>query len=104
MFRKYVFYAILVISSIVARADGDGYRRGMTPYRDSGGDSGIVAYEYGDNWIRIGFRRGGTFDYHATVIGYTHLDNMKALADGGEGLNRYINQHPDVKRGAARVD
>ena len=71
----------------------------MQPYIDLGGDSGIAAYEYGHDWIRVQFKHGGTYEYRSSVIGSTHLSTMKSLADSGDGLNAYINTNPDVKKG-----
>jgi hypothetical protein len=71
----------------------------MKTYKDMGGDSGVIAYDYGDNWMRIQFRHGGTYEYLSSVIGTMHLSEMKRLADSGDGLGTYINTHPDVKKG-----
>lgn len=71
----------------------------MKPYQGSDGDSGIAAYAYGKDWIRIRFKKGGTYRYPASMIGAAHLRAMKRLADSGKGLNTYINTHPEVKEG-----
>lgn len=71
----------------------------MKAYRDINGDSGISAYDYSDDWITVQFKHGGTYDYRASGIGSVHLNNMKRLADAGDGLNAYINTHPEVKNG-----
>lgn len=71
----------------------------MKAYRDINGDSGITAYEYGDDWIRVQFKYGGTYEYRASVIGFAHLNTMKQMADAGDGLNAYINKNLDVKKG-----
>lgn len=71
----------------------------MKAYRDTDRDSGVVAYEYGDDWIAVQFRHGGTYTYRASRIGAHHLSAMKRLADSGDGLNAYINSHPEVKKG-----
>ena len=71
----------------------------MKPYRDINGDSGISAYEYGEDWIRVQFKYGGTYEYRASAIGSHHLNAMKRLADLGDGLHAYINTHPEVKKG-----
>ena len=56
-------------------------------------DSGVAAYECGDGWIVIRFHRGGTYRYDARHPGALHVMEMQRLADSGEGLNTYINQH-----------
>ena len=71
----------------------------MQTYRDINGDSGVSAYDFGDDWIIVQFKRGGTYEYRAAKIGYTHISTMKRLADSGDGLNAYINTHKDVKLG-----
>jgi hypothetical protein len=68
-------------------------------YEDINGDSGVSAYEYGDDWIRVQFKYGGTYEYRASSIGSNHLSTMKGLADRGDGLNAYINTRPEVKKG-----
>jgi hypothetical protein len=75
----------------------------MKPYRDVDGDSGVSAYEYGDEWIRVRFKHGGTYEYRASSIGLSHLNAMKRLADSGDGLATYINTNPDVKDGYSRM-
>ena len=71
----------------------------MQTYRDINGDSGVSAYEYGDDWIRVRFKSGYTYEYRSTRIGAAHISTMKRLADAGDGLNAYINTHQDVKVG-----
>ncbi len=71
----------------------------MKSYKDLGGDSGVLGYEYGDDWISVQFKHGGTYLYRANRIGAAHLATMKRLADTGDGLNSYINTHPEVKKG-----
>ncbi len=71
----------------------------MTPYKDINGDSGVLAYEHGDGWIRVQFKHGGTYEYRSLKIGAAHLSTMKTLAASGDGLNAYINTNSDVKNG-----
>ncbi len=73
----------------------------MTPYKDTNRDSGIEAYEYGDDWITVKFDAGSHrhYKYQASKIGQAHIDRMKKLADSGNGLNSYINTHRDVQKG-----
>lgn len=71
----------------------------MKLYRDINGDSGIAAYEYGEDWIRVQFKHGGTYEYRSSRIGSVHLNTMKRLADSEDGLNAYISTNPDVKKG-----
>jgi len=71
----------------------------MKPYQNIDGDSGVAAYEYSDDWIRVQFKHGGTYKYDSSGIGVSHLNAMKTLADSGSGLNAYINTHAEVKKG-----
>jgi hypothetical protein len=71
----------------------------MKSYRDVDGDSGVSAYEYGNDWIRVQFKHGGIYEYRASSIGAAHLSTMKRLADSGAGLTTYINTNPEVKMG-----
>ena len=71
----------------------------MKPYKDRNGDSGVSAYEYGEDWIRVQFKHGGTYEYRASRIGSTHLLAMKRLADSCDGLNAYINANQAEKDG-----
>lgn len=65
----------------------------MKPYRGADGDSGVAAYESGPGWIVVRFHRGGTYRYDDTHPGRLHVLEMQRLADAGDGLNTYINQH-----------
>lgn len=65
----------------------------MTPYRTAAGDSGIAAYACGPRWIDIRFQRGGTYRYDDRHPGRLHVLEMQRLAEAGDGLNTYINQH-----------
>ena len=71
----------------------------MKAYRDINGDSGISAYDYGDDWIKVQFKDGLTYEYRASKIGHTHIAVMKGHADAGNGLNSYIMRNPTVRNG-----
>ncbi|MDR2982418.1 MAG: hypothetical protein LBV12_09265 [Puniceicoccales bacterium] len=76
----------------------------MKTYKNTDGNSGVSTYEYGKDWIRIRFKNGTTYEYRSAKIGVHHLDQMKQLADLGNGLNAYINNHPRIEKGySARV-
>jgi hypothetical protein len=74
----------------------------MRPYQNRSGDAGVVAYDYGPDWIRLKFARGHTYEYTAGNVGPADLETMKRLADSGDGLTTFINQHPSVKNGYSR--
>lgn len=71
----------------------------MKTYRNIDGDSGIVAYDYGNDWIIVQFKNGQAYEYQASKIGQAHISAMKELADAGEGLHSYIMRNPIVKNG-----
>lgn len=66
----------------------------MERYRNTGGDSGVYAYEIGVNYIIVQFK--GTFRkyrYSFGKAGRNHVEEMKLLARNGSGLNSYINKY-----------
>lgn len=63
----------------------------MKKYKNLGGDSGVSAYEIGDDFIRVVFSDGGTYLYSNESAGIQNIDQMKELAEYGEGLNAFIN-------------
>ena len=65
----------------------------MKRYSDIDRDSGVVAYEYGSDYIRVRFDNGATYLYTASSAGQHHINQMQILADRGDGLNAYINDH-----------
>lgn len=71
----------------------------MKNYQDINGDSGISAYDYGDDWVKVQFKGGSIYEYKAFKIGHAHISAMKKLADLGDGLNAYIMNNPAVKNG-----
>lgn len=64
----------------------------MQTYKDIDRDSGIARYEYGADWIEIEFKTGSTRLYRYTYAsaGQGNVENMKLLAEQGEGLNSFI--------------
>ena len=65
----------------------------MKRYRNSNGDSGVAAYEVGEDYILVKFSKGGTYSYSYRKAGERHVDEMKRLAQRGSGLNTYINKN-----------
>lgn len=65
----------------------------MPRYANLNGDSGVVGYEIGDDWIEVEFERGRYRFYLYTVESASseHIRKMKELAASGAGLNAYIN-------------
>ena len=71
----------------------------MQCYRNLSGESGVVAYSYGDDWIEVEFvgRRPRLYRYTYSSTGRERVERMKALAEAGRGLATYISQ--EVKGG-----
>jgi hypothetical protein len=64
----------------------------LVPYKNLGGDSGVIAYEIGPNSIKVQFRDGSIYLYDYTSPGMNDVEQMKNLAMRGEGLNSYISR------------
>lgn len=63
-------------------------------YADIDRDSGVESYEISDRSITVWFKgtaRSYTYSYHKA--GSHHVEQMKRLAQHGDGLNEYINDH-----------
>lgn len=65
----------------------------MKAYDNLGGNSGVVAYDYDSEVIKVQFDDGWIYEYEASTIGATDFQQMISLADSGHGLNSYINRH-----------
>ena len=71
----------------------------MKRYGNRHGNSGIAAYEEGDDFIRIRFTSGSVYPYTYNSAGEDDIEEMKELAKEGEGLTRFIN---DFRPGYAK--
>lgn len=65
----------------------------MTKYTNHSGNSGVVAYELGQDFILVEFVNGGRYRYTSRSAGRRNIEEMKRLAMAGQGLNTYINQN-----------
>ena len=65
----------------------------MTPYENSNGSSGIVAYEIQREAVVVEFRHGGKYLYDYDTTGRELVEEMKVLALEGQGLATYINRN-----------
>ena len=66
----------------------------MERYRNSGGDSGVFAFEIGSDYILVQFSgTSRTYKYSYRKAGQNHVESMKRLARSGSGLNSYINRY-----------
>jgi hypothetical protein len=65
----------------------------MIRYADLNGNSGVVAYRCGRDWMDVKFVDGQTYRYDFRSAGIAAIRRMKLLAALGSGLATYINQH-----------
>lgn len=74
----------------------------MERYANLGGNSGVVGYEIGDDFIRVQFSDGSIYLYTYTSAGSKNIEQMKRLARIGRGLNSFINRN--VRKAYARKE
>ena len=65
----------------------------MERYKNLGRDSGAAFYEIGPESITVQFTTGSTYLYNYRSAGQHHIEQMKALAIAGHGLNSYIKRY-----------
>lgn len=70
----------------------------MQLYKNLSGQSGVIAYEIGNDSIDVKFREiskdgSSTYKYSRSHTGLHHVEQMKRLATAGLGLNSYINKN-----------
>jgi len=65
----------------------------MKSYFDSDNNSNIDTYEYGDDYISVRFKDGSVYTYTYMSAGSGAIEEMKRLADCGDGLNSYISRY-----------
>jgi hypothetical protein len=74
----------------------------MEPYLNLNGNSGVVAYEIGTDFIRVQFHDKPPYLYTYESIGRENVEEMKRRAIVGRGLATFINQHREVHEGYVR--
>jgi hypothetical protein len=60
-------------------------------YQNRGGDSGVAGYEFGADYIRVQFKDGAIYLYTHASAGAQNIEQMKRLAEAGQGLNSFIS-------------
>ncbi len=65
----------------------------MTTYRGLSGDSGVTAYRSGARDIAVRFVDGTVYTYTYASAGEAHIEQMKRLAQAGQGLCGYISKY-----------
>ena len=62
----------------------------MHPYGNLSGNSGVVAYAIGSDFIEVKFADGVSYIYTHASAGRHNVERMKALARSGRGLSTFI--------------
>lgn len=65
----------------------------MEYYADASGISDVWRYDIGLEFIVVQFKDGSRYKYTYDSAGKENIEQMKALALRGDGLNAFINQH-----------
>jgi hypothetical protein len=65
----------------------------METYLNLGGNSGVEAYEIGENSITVQFKDGAVYEYNHRRPGRADVEQMKELAQSGRGLNSFISTY-----------
>jgi hypothetical protein len=63
----------------------------MERYKNLSGDSGVVAYEIGPDFIKVRFSDGAVYVYDYASAGRHNIEQMKQLAGKGRGLSSFIS-------------
>lgn len=64
----------------------------MEPYKNLAGNSGVLAFEIGPDYIEVVFQGGAVYRYDYDRPGPDATEDMKGLAEAGRGLSTYISQ------------
>ncbi len=67
----------------------------MQTYKNNGGNSGVMAFSIGDNYIEVQFKGSPEkiYKYSYKSAGIDKVERMKLLAVEGKGLNSYIMRY-----------
>ncbi len=65
----------------------------MQRYKNLEGNSGVTAFEIGDDYIKVEFKDGATYLYNYSRPGQHDVEQMKRLAIKGIGLNSFIKKN-----------
>lgn len=62
-------------------------------YRNRHRDSGVTAFEIGEDYIKVEFAEGALYLYTHAKPGPDRVEQMKNLALAGQGLSTYISRN-----------
>ncbi len=65
----------------------------MQNYKNLGGNSSVVAYSIGNDYVEVQFATGKIYRYSYASAGVANVEEMKTLAIQGVGLNSYIMRY-----------
>ena len=65
----------------------------MHRYRNTSGESGVVAYDLDTDSITIQFTGGDRYLYTERSAGAENIAKMQELARAGRGLSTFVSQH-----------
>jgi len=66
----------------------------MTPYKSrSGKQSGVTAFQIGDDYIIVQFNHSENYKYTYDSAGSSTIEKMKSLALVQQGLSTFISQN-----------
>ena len=74
----------------------------METYKNLGGDSGVSSFEIGSDYIEVEFHDGAIYLYTYESAGEYNIEEMKKIANSGEGLNSFINKYVRKKYASKR--
>jgi len=74
----------------------------METYKNLGGDSGVSSFEIGSDYIEVEFDDGAIYLYTYESAGEYNIEEMKKIANSGEGLNSFINKYVRKKYASKR--
>ncbi len=64
----------------------------MHRYKNLSGQSNVVFYEFGSDFIKVQFGDGSVYLYNTQSTGSADITEMQRLAVAGSGLNRFISR------------
>lgn len=65
----------------------------METYLNLGGNSNIISYQIGPDYINVQFADNSIYLYTYSSAGVENIEEMKSLARRGAGLNSFINRN-----------
>ncbi|WP_419788771.1 hypothetical protein HDF24_25175 [Mucilaginibacter sp. X4EP1] len=72
----------------------------MERYANRSGNSGVVAYQIGTDYIWVQFTSGTIYEYTNSSAGSSNIETMKTYAQAGSGLCSFIKRY--VNKGYSR--